>query len=1002
MTLKNHGFFVLRTSRLTEQEYLSLNHGKDHAISTMSDDLTAIIKVSSSSLFSSLERERQCIKNGKEKKSKKNLTSLLRTTLRASFRATPYGLSSCCTLGIINKNDNLVISQNDKIIANIELSGEVILNIINHLNTKNVISKAAYMKTNPTIYTIGNRVRYIAIGDFSNGSYKYCERTISDVDKGICDLLKDKKRVYEIHKYLEANFPHENRHNYIKDALSSGFIVPELALPIHRRDGVGFIINYLKLNHPDLKLEIQALNSLLQTLLAAKMASFSDVTSIQNKVISFMEDIGVNINDKTKTFILVDAIRNMSACSLSSITIERLLSNVNNLIKKTTRLHPLHENLARKILERFGEEAIPFGFLVDPKYGISFEPASIKKTPLTDSNDGNINDNYEKKLTFFLMNAIVSGCAPINLADFKRTINTETIFPKGAVLAQARHKDGSLGFSILSVSGPEGLELFARMGLVDSSTEQCMKVFLEKSKIDHTEKVDVAHIPSAKGWHAAMRPKFWQKNILFPGVYVDGPFLSCENIFVRVENGIIILQEKSGKRLLPRISCSHDMLNADNLPLYRALACIGAPYTVGFDWPSFFSCANQLPRVILDDIWLAPAQWKLTDQERNQILSSKSISKTLCDIFHNRGISGEIEVGKDDKFLPILDYKEENISVILPILKSRDAIIRERFVTTESSIFQHGNKNIGEIVVPFSHTIEMSEKMFRDINLNNYSFQATHPHLSHWISFKIYCHQSDMDMIILNGLATLSEEIKNNNYADSWFFLRFSDPDFHLRFRIKVTDIKNRPDVTVILGEFLDKLSIKCFVNRWEIDTYHPEQMRYGGETTTPICEKIFTADSKICWLFNKTRYNIDNTSRHIVNAKILLDRLNLMKINNTHSNDILKKWRESYSRIITNHNEASSEANNIVNKNRGFLQTELSEILPKDTVTTYLSTRTLITQIGEEAISGNTTMNSESLLDSFFHMFSNRLYPDWSRRNEFIALCLARRILNFNIHKGI
>ena len=81
--------------------------------------------------------------------------------------------------------------------------------------------------------------------------------------------------------------------------------------------------------------------------------------------------------------------------------------------------------------------------------------------------------------------------------------------------------------------------------------------------------------------------------------------------------------------------------------------------------------------------------------------------------------------------------------------------------------------------------------------------------------------------------------------AADWFFLRYSDPDSHLRLRF-------RGDPGTLLGRLLPELcgwatdlleAEQC--TRFAFDTYDREIERYGGEEATDIAEAVFAADSR-------------------------------------------------------------------------------------------------------------------------------------------------------------
>lgn len=922
---------------------------------------------------------------------------LLRSILRACFRATPYGLSSTSTFGKFSNNDNIFFSFKDVITSSIEVSGEIILSIIKHFNKLNISNESAYLILNPSISIIGDRIRYFNNEDPYNGQHIYYEREIRKEDTLIIEFMRQPRRLRDIKAFLyNAGF---SCREYIHEAITVGFIKPELCLPIHQRNGIKFISDYFKKNHAEHGLSISELDNLNLRLGNYHDISINELIFIEEQIKHYAITTGIKLSENIKSYLLVDSTREMKNCTLSESTTEHLLNSTEKLLQKTFRPHPLHQTLALEIHDKFGDEAVPAGLLFDPKYGIDVNRLSTSRIK-----NLYIDNSYNADLREFLINCLTEQTDVINLDNFGREVKIDNGFTGGALLAQVQRKNKNYKFSILSISGPEGIELFSRVALADNDFKEKLHSVISNNGRNEFEYLDICHIPSAKGWHATMRPDLWDNSFLFPGTYSENSRkVTCMDLFVRVENGLIALYHRDGKKLIPRVSSPHDMLHIENLPLYRALACIGTPYTVGFQWPSIFENIKYLPRVVLNDIWITPARLKLTIKERNEILSSNKPYNILRGILEPKFISDTFEIGYGDKFLPILD-NQKHFSIISSLLRDEKTIIQERFLTSQLNL--NNDSNSCEIVLPFTvnstNDTKTNHRSKSKINFDNYDFHYSHNHLNKWLSFKIYCSPVDADNRILQGLAELSEHIIKSGYCGKWFFIRYGDPDFHLRYRIKINVIDYRSDVLSILSEFLDQLTSKYFIKKWEADTYLPEMFRYGGSTTLPICESIFHIDSKYCQLINKKFHEeSDAFIKHFINAKILLIRLRFSNHSLLQSQELITRWQENY--IIEIGNAAGVDIRKKVNKELSrrpeFFSLSLNDILPETINEFNNENQMLITNLNSEASSNNTTISFQNILDSLFHMFCNRLYSTWSRELEYYTIYLSNRLLSFKIH---
>jgi thiopeptide-type bacteriocin biosynthesis protein len=85
--------------------------------------------------------------------------------------------------------------------------------------------------------------------------------------------------------------------------------------------------------------------------------------------------------------------------------------------------------------------------------------------------------------------------------------------------------------------------------------------------------------------------------------------------------------------------------------------------------------------------------------------------------------------------------------------------------------------------------------------------------------------------------------LKQNQLVSHWFFIRYSDPDFHLRIRFYLPDIHNIDKVISQIHKSLQNYFQIGLIRKIQYDTYNREIERYG-ENTMDLSEQIFCADS--------------------------------------------------------------------------------------------------------------------------------------------------------------
>jgi thiopeptide-type bacteriocin biosynthesis protein len=115
---------------------------------------------------------------------------------------------------------------------------------------------------------------------------------------------------------------------------------------------------------------------------------------------------------------------------------------------------------------------------------------------------------------------------------------------------------------------------------------------------------------------------------------------------------------------------------------------------------------------------------------------------------------------------------------------------------------------------------------------------------SEWLYAKLYTGITAGDRILREVVGPIAEHATASGACDRWFFLRYADPDFHLRVRF-------HGEPGAITG-LVAALHARCaplvasgLVHRVQLDTYEREIERYGGDDGIELAEQLFHADSE-------------------------------------------------------------------------------------------------------------------------------------------------------------
>jgi thiopeptide-type bacteriocin biosynthesis protein len=110
-----------------------------------------------------------------------------------------------------------------------------------------------------------------------------------------------------------------------------------------------------------------------------------------------------------------------------------------------------------------------------------------------------------------------------------------------------------------------------------------------------------------------------------------------------------------------------------------------------------------------------------------------------------------------------------------------------------------------------------------------------------WLYAKLYAGRPVHDELLADHLPRLLRDMPDG--IDRWFFIRYADPEPHLRLRFH-GDQRMPADAPGILQEWAEGLLASGMAGDLVIDAYRPELERYGGPEAIEDAERAFCADS--------------------------------------------------------------------------------------------------------------------------------------------------------------
>lgn len=270
---------------------------------------------------------------------------------------------------------------------------------------------------------------------------------------------------------------------------------------------------------------------------------------------------------------------------------------------------------------------------------------------------------------------------------------------------------------------------------------------------------------------------------------------------------------------------------------------------------------------------------------------------------------------------------------------------------------------------------------------------------SEWLYFKIYTGTKTADQILIRGIYPYVRNLYANNKIDRYFFIRYTDPDFHIRFRIHIPEFSNYND---IFREFVQRFQPNIedgSIKKIMCDTYVREIERYGTETIE-YTEELFRIDSAAVMELLSGFTNIPSEDKETVRWKTALllldDTLSAFGYDLKEKLRMLRQMSDSYKQEFrfTSHNYTKqlndkyraqrSAIDQLFASERNALYADVLEYRKRQFI--------VIAQKIQQSLTTTVFPKQDDLLFSIEHMTMNRWFRSHNRLHELVVYDFLRK----------
>jgi thiopeptide-type bacteriocin biosynthesis protein len=478
------------------------------------------------------------------------------------------------------------------------------------------------------------------------------------------------------------------------------------------------------------------------------------------------------------------------------------------------------------------------------------------------------------------------------------------------------------------------------------------------------------------------------------------------------------------------MACAGHMLN--NLhapPLIRFLMDVsqdGLAHLTSFDWGPA-SEFPFLPRVKAGRIILSPAQWRidaLSCAREFSFDSEEEFQESLARWCERWRVHRYVHLSSgDNRLLLDLDNTRQahELGRELRRLENQDALCLQEVLPGLDQTWTEGpgGRFVTEFVVPLTLRAEptapsrearaatklLAEELTKTplpsptkptrqsvSHANNERALRLRPPGSDWLYVKLYCARNLEEDLIAGPLRIFSADVLSSGLAEDWFFVRYSDPEPHVRLRFRGAPACLTRQLLPEVCKWASGLMEEELCAHFSFDTYDRELERYAGPTGLEFAEDIFCADSRAVAQILRLVLNREiDLERHALAVLTIDDLLESLGLDETER----LRWSEQHAaarKAVSEDYRAGKELLRALLNDADRVLAErggkaLSEILLERRAT-LTDSRERLSRLFEAGQAG-----LPALLSSVVHMHCNRLFGiDHALEQKVLGLLLRTR----------
>jgi lantibiotic biosynthesis protein len=812
--------------------------------------------------------------------------SLVAYLMRASARATPFGLFAGYTTGSIGSATRLRLAGTDRIRRRTRLDMDYLWRLAKAIEADPGLRAELRYRPNSSLYRVADRLLYAEERDSALGrSYHlvavgvtpYLTQTLTAAAAGErLDVLADGLATDGISRTEAMEF--------LGELIGSQLLVADCQPPVTGPPPAHALVTTLA-SHPATAPIAARLGDALAGLAAIDAGGLGASPASYRQIAAAMS--GLPVAPDPARFVHVDLMTAAASAELGPGVVADILRGAQTLHALTRqRADPALASFREQFTRRYETRQLPLAQVLDTETGIGFggsaQPGGDAAPLLATLPVGQRAETTTPVMRWTGRDAFLYRLVTGALAAGQREISVSSdaadalLGPADPPLPDAFEvlativagspeavECGDYQVLIGAVGGPSGVRLVGRFCHADGELRQLAMTHLRAEERTRPGAVfaEVVHLPQGRTGNILSRPVLRDYEIPYLGRsgLPASRQLPISDLLVSVQGERIVLTSRRlGREVIPRLTAAHNYSHG-GLDVYKFLCALQhQDVTLGamWDWGPLRG-TPFLPRVVSGRAVLSRMTWNLGERDLAAFTQPRGAGqyRAVQELRARLGLPRHVALADADNELACDLDNLLCVEALAHQLRRRTSATLVELLPGPGQLCVSGPEGrfTHQILVPFvrgagpgdsSAPARPSPPAIRDSHglRQPEPVERRFPPGSEWLYLKLFTGQATVDRILAAAAPLLSQTLASGE-IDGWHFVRYHDPDWHLRLRLH-----GRADrllhVLPRLRELTEPLVRAGLVWRVQLDTYEREIERYGGPAGIEHAERIFHADS--------------------------------------------------------------------------------------------------------------------------------------------------------------